>query len=191
MSNKDRHKKRIAHNRIEMTGQKIGKLTVLSEYGEKSNKCLIWLCRCDCGEEIKVKGKYLRNGDTKSCGCISKGNAHNRTGYKNLSGSYWYHVKSNASRRGVPFEISDKFAQELLEKQGSKCALTGVEIRLVLNYRDDYLQQTASLDRIDNAKGYTEDNVWWVHKEINIMRNQLTINKFVDWCQKIVRYQQD
>lgn len=186
MSCKDRHKNRIAHNRIEMAGKKIGKLTVLSEVGKKSNKCLMWLCKCDCGNEIQVKGTYLRNGDTKSCGCISKGNAHNRTGYKNISGSYWYHVKSNASRRGIPFEITEKYAHELFEKQNKICALTDEPIELVLNYRDDYLQQTASLDRIDNSKGYVEGNVWWVHKEINIMRNQLNIDKFVVWCEKIV-----
>ena len=30
----------------------------------------MWLCKCECGEEVLVKGTNLRNGGTTSCGCI-------------------------------------------------------------------------------------------------------------------------
>lgn len=49
------------------------------------------------------------------------------------------------------------------------------------------MDQTASLDRIDSNFGYTETNVQWVHKELNIMKWNLTDKSFVDWCEKILR----
>lgn len=62
-------------NFIDLTGQRFGKLTALYylPYRNNDNR-IIWHCLCNCGREKNVVGKYLRNGDTTSCGCIcSKG----------------------------------------------------------------------------------------------------------------------
>lgn len=50
-------------------GNRYGKLTVISLV-KKSPKA-VWLCKCDCGNTIKVLGISLRNGNTKSCGCLN------------------------------------------------------------------------------------------------------------------------
>jgi hypothetical protein len=52
--------------RIELTGQKFGKLTVTGYAGAGR-----WDVKCDCGMEKTVSGLHLRAGDTKSCGCAS------------------------------------------------------------------------------------------------------------------------
>ena len=55
-------------NRLDLTGQRYGQLTVLrpaESIGDKTT----WLCRCDCGNEVVVKTRYLRSGHVKSCGC--------------------------------------------------------------------------------------------------------------------------
>ncbi len=63
----------------DLTGKKFFKLTVLSDVGfSKKNKFgkrdRIYECLCDCGNICLVKGKYLKNGEVTSCGCIrSKG----------------------------------------------------------------------------------------------------------------------
>lgn len=44
---------------------------------------------------------------------------------------------------------------------------------------------TASLDRIDSTKGYTEYNIQWVHKLINIAKSTLTNNQFISMCMDI------
>ena len=36
------------------------------------NKQIQYLCKCECGKEVIVKASYLRNGNTKSCGCLRK-----------------------------------------------------------------------------------------------------------------------
>ena len=54
---------------IDLTGQKFGKLAVIQRIGSKDRKA-VWRCRCDCENIVDVVGKDLRNGHTKSCGCL-------------------------------------------------------------------------------------------------------------------------
>lgn len=57
--------------RIDLVGQKFGKLVVLKDEGERDNSNnVLWLCRCECGVEKLVSSRSLRKGLTKSCGCI-------------------------------------------------------------------------------------------------------------------------
>lgn len=53
---------------IDLTGLKFGKLTVVS-FSDIKNGNSRWLCRCDCGNEVKVFGFNLKTGNTTSCGC--------------------------------------------------------------------------------------------------------------------------
>lgn len=57
----------------DLTGNRYGRLTVLNrnEKNDKQNKPL-WICRCDCGNVVVVRGTSLKCGDVKSCGCLLK-----------------------------------------------------------------------------------------------------------------------
>nr|DAM69209.1 MAG TPA: hypothetical protein [Caudoviricetes sp.] len=55
--------------RIDLTGQRFGRLTV-TEYDHSEHDGAHWLCKCDCGTEKVIAGYLLRNGATKSCGCL-------------------------------------------------------------------------------------------------------------------------
>ena len=59
-------------NFIDLTGQKFGKLTVISEsdYKPEGDGHTRWNCQCECGNTCIVSGKQLRSGQTKSCGCL-------------------------------------------------------------------------------------------------------------------------
>lgn len=58
-------------SRVEdITGEKFGKLTVLSRNGSTKQKQPIWLCQCECGNYVNVTGVHLKSGHTTSCGCI-------------------------------------------------------------------------------------------------------------------------
>lgn len=58
------------HNMIDETGNKYGKLTVISEAGSNSRGKQLWNCVCDCGNTHVVSGIDLRSGEVKSCGCL-------------------------------------------------------------------------------------------------------------------------
>lgn len=53
---------------IDITGKRFGKLVVDGFAYTKNNRAY-WNCTCDCGTHCVKMGKYLRSGDTKSCGC--------------------------------------------------------------------------------------------------------------------------
>jgi hypothetical protein len=60
------------------TGNSYGRLIVLKKAGAAFNtsghhKGMTWLCMCACGTPCNVLGRYLREGFTKSCGCLRKG----------------------------------------------------------------------------------------------------------------------
>lgn len=55
---------------IDLTGMKFGRLTVIERAGKTKQGNALWKCKCDCGNETIVRGTTLRNGESKSCGCI-------------------------------------------------------------------------------------------------------------------------
>lgn len=53
----------------DLTGQKFGRLKVLSRAANDSHGRTMWRCRCDCcGEDRIVQGYLLTSGQTKGCG---------------------------------------------------------------------------------------------------------------------------
>lgn len=56
---------------VDKTGQKFGRLTVLSYSGRDKRNTVMWLCKCDCGNLVKVRG-YELGKRTNSCGCLKR-----------------------------------------------------------------------------------------------------------------------
>lgn len=58
--------------RLDLVGKKFGRLYV-KRFAYVKNGRTFWVCVCDCNsdKEIIIMGKYLTNGDTKSCGCLN------------------------------------------------------------------------------------------------------------------------
>lgn len=59
---------------IDITGERFGRLLVLgvSEQKQTSGRSKMWDCLCDCGNTVTVSGQSLRNGHTRSCGCLNR-----------------------------------------------------------------------------------------------------------------------
>ena len=53
-------------------GNTYGYLTVITRAENDKEGRAQWLCQCKCGNQVIVRGKALRNGNTKSCGCYQK-----------------------------------------------------------------------------------------------------------------------
>lgn len=56
--------------KIDLTGQKFGRLTVIEEVGRSNQRTVKWRCKCECGNETIVCSNHLRSGTVKSCGCL-------------------------------------------------------------------------------------------------------------------------
>jgi hypothetical protein len=58
--------------RIDLSGRRYGKLTVLQYSGSNGSGRACWACACDCGKHSVHVGKDLVAGKIKSCGCNLK-----------------------------------------------------------------------------------------------------------------------
>lgn len=58
-----------------MIDKTFGRLLVKSRAENDKNRNSRWLCQCSCGNFITVLALSLRNGDTRSCGCLKVGRA--------------------------------------------------------------------------------------------------------------------
>lgn len=138
-----------------------------------------------CNKEYMAVPQQVWNGSSLGHrGCSNMGD---KTGHKELVGKYWYGIKSGAKSRGIKLEINIEDAYELFQKQNGKCNLTGkkIELRTVRN------TGTASLDRIDNSKGYIKGNLQWIHKKLNFMKGKLTQEEFIEFCKAVAAHNQE
>jgi len=116
----------IAHNRIDLTNKKFGKLLVITDAPTKNHQAR-WLCHCDCGNKKIIIGSKLRRGETKSCGCL-RHVAYNWKGHEGISANYWSSVKRHASKKNRPLTITIQEAWEKFINQNQRCALSGVPL---------------------------------------------------------------
>lgn len=172
---------------INIKGQKFNRLLVIEKAKHEKDKRAYWKCQCDCGNIVIVAGFKLRSGWSKSCGCLLKENnginCYNWSGVGDIMGSTWYQIVSGAKQRNIELSITKEDIWELYQKQNGKCALSGIDLKLKSKYNDkDY---TASLDRIDSRIGYVKNNIQWVHKQVNMIKQSLTNEEFCNWCELI------
>ena len=57
----------------DITGQKFGRLEATSRaFKDQQRRCWHWICVCECGAELIVRGDCLMSGNTRSCGCLRR-----------------------------------------------------------------------------------------------------------------------
>ena len=80
-------------------GMKFGNLTVIKEEGRDKNGNVIWLCKCDCGNDFYTTSVYLRRGFSTSCGCKTLEKWIESSKTHGMSDSKIYHVWRNMKER--------------------------------------------------------------------------------------------
>lgn len=163
----------------------------------KKGRRVYWQCSCVCGNVLERRDDYLRkNSNNFSCGCMHKGKLNNGASNKtwrgcgDISGMYFAGFRCKAKVKNMEFTITIQDIWNLFEKQNRLCALTGLPISFEQSQRlkkKNGSETTASLDRIDSTKGYTIDNVQWIHKDVNRMKNAFTQDRFLEICQLVTK----
>lgn len=173
----------------DLENKQFGQLTVIKSVGRDKFNRVKWECLCSCGKTTIVDSTNLIEGITQSCGCL-KHLTHDKSkkwkGYKDISKVQWSFIKNGALVRDIPFNITIEDGWEQYTKQNGRCALTG--LILDFNKQHDKYNGSASLDRINPNKGYTKDNIQWVHKYVNIMKWSFTTEEFIKMCKLVVDY---
>lgn len=161
----------------EEPGAKIGVYEVVKLCGKNSDgKILLQVVCTNCSRlQVVRKADALRAERRGSDTCKHCANELSEMPATVLSEIRRRLRKRDMEKRGLPCSVSAPYLRELFTKQGGCCAYTGVK----LSFRGD---KTASLDRIDSAKGYEPGNVQWVHKAINVAKHVLSHEEFIAMC---------
>jgi hypothetical protein len=136
-------------------------------------------CQCECGEIKIIQKRHIVKNIATSCGC----NKWGKKVYKTLPRWLVRMAKSNADVRNIKWDIDLEYLGDLFEHQNGKCAYTGWD----LIFPHSKKPKTASIDRIDSSRGYVRGNVQWVHKNVNIAKNALKHNEFLELCKAVVK----
>lgn len=166
----------MSRNRIDMSGQQFGRLTVVSYLGGKSS---LWDCTCVCGNRASVPGANLRNGDTKSCGCLKAEYRVSIAAVNGLSSTREYGVWRDMIRRcyspsrhdyarygGRGIVVCDRWRQSLLAFN------TDMGPRPSAQH---------SIDRIDNDGNYCPENCRWATLKEQRANRRPVCGLCVDW----------
>ena len=145
-----------------MIGYVFGKLTVLSECGRSKDKQKMYLCRCTCGNEVKVISGNLKKGNSTSCGCSRLKSCAIRMSKLNFR-----HGESNTKLwktwKGI-IERTTLKTHTHYSRYGGRGITVCEEWLTYENFAKDVGQPPSerhSIDRIDNDKGYFPGNVRW------------------------------
>lgn len=172
----------------DLIGIKFGKLTPIKLLEERRGNYRYWLCNCDCGNTKEIRSSHLLKGYSKSCGCswhYKNKNHSNWQGYEDIPLDFFNNIKRGAESRKIEFNITIEYLWSVFLKQEKKCALSGIDLLFADTRKNKNNKKNVSIDRIDSNKGYIEGNVQWVHKTINIMKNKLSDEEFISFCNHV------
>ena len=154
----------------ELVGDRFGRLTITRVLNKSKHKRVYSECVCDCGNIVQVLLSSLKNGNTKSCGCLRKELTSLRmsTHKKSFSPEYnsYHHmikrcykkntnVYSGYGGRGIKvcdrwLESFENFYKDMGEKPSKK----------------------HSLDRINNDGNYEPDNCRWATQSTQVINSR-------------------
>lgn len=162
--------------KIDMTGRVIGRLLVIEECGRDAHRHALWRCRCECGNEVTVRGSDLGSVDTTSCGCYQRERVVEANTTHGMSKTRLYYVwKSMLKRVGVIKGASEEDKHNYQDRGIGVCS----EWLIFENLRDWALshgyKEGLQIDRIDNGKDYCPENCRWVSGRENVNNRRNTI----------------
>jgi len=185
---------------LDLIGMRYNMLMVVEKlpsrvYGDNSKyyKKRMWLCKCDCGNMTEANTGSLTCDKKKSCGCLTPTKSAENSiksrhkiakqdgGYRSVFSRY----KQNARSRKLNFNIDFDYAVNIMK---SNCHYCGIEPSNLF-WKSYYNVNYNGIDRVDNSRGYENDNIVACCKMCNIAKNNNSEEDFLKWIKRLSEYQ--
>lgn len=158
---------------IDETGARFGRLLVESRSSNTKTGRVRWVCACDCGKTYIADGVSLRNGHTRSCGCLMRDNladrskTHGETAGRKPSPEYraWIAMKARCSD-----PLNGNYGARGISVHQSWVSDFAAFLRDMGRRPEAFGKRGLSVDRISNDDGYGPGNCRWANQTTQ-MRN--------------------
>lgn len=174
----------------DVVGKQIGKLKILEDesvFKEGNKNPYRYLtCLCECGSIFTTRKGNVLSGYTKSCPVCSKERQRksvSKTCGESSFNTVFSKYKQNAERRGHSFELTKEEFKNLITQPCIYCGKVLGNVKRGNNGNFCY----TGLDRKDNSKGYTLENVVPCCLFCNREKNALTLEEFAEKIDKILK----
>jgi len=155
--------------KIDLTGQRFGRLVVLYESEERKGGRVTWHCRCDCGNEVDIRGGDLTSGRTTSCGCYKRErtaeartvHGMNRRGERHPVYGVWAAILTRCENPNHK-QYKDYGGRGIKVCDEWHDAQVFIDWALANNWR-----KSLTLDRVNNDGNYEPSNCHWVTRKEN------------------------
>ena len=153
----------MGRNIEDLVGKKFGRLTVLKFAGRDNGNVSCWHVTCDCGNKKIVRNGSLKNGGTKSCGCLKKEATRKRLFKHGVGKTKFYYIWN-----GMKTRCLNKNDKRFKDYGGRGIKICDRWLKFE-NFRDDMLEsyekhikefgeKRTQIDRINNDGNYEKEN---------------------------------
>ena len=158
--------------RLDIIGNKYGRLLVKSYLEQNKHGKSVWECQCDCGKVLSVLGPCLTRGTTTSCGCLKSENMTEYNTTHGMKGTRTYNCWNNMKSR---CKYEDRWDAEYY-------ALKGVSYDPRWESFEKFFEDMGeapegmSIDRIDPNLDYCKENCRWADDSLQAFNQGIRSN---------------
>jgi hypothetical protein len=173
-------------------GDVFGRLTVVARNGVLPDGTIKYRCQCACGNEHTVAGTVLRQGLSRSCGCLVRENKGStpmadRTvpAFNQVIVAY----KRGARTRGLVWQLTDDDCRKLFAAPCYYCgdAETNTAVKTRKTAEPSVFKYNG-IDRCDPSEGYVASNVVACCYVDNRAKNAMSMAEYLAWLDRLVAH---